>query len=90
MKTVSMHEAKTHLSRLVRDVRMGREPEIIIAVGKVPAARLVPFAGASRRVLGTDRGLIRLAPDFDAVDEEIADLFEGVKRRTRARRHATG
>ncbi|MBC5804705.1 MAG: type II toxin-antitoxin system prevent-host-death family antitoxin [Candidatus Eremiobacter antarcticus] len=86
MKTVSMHEAKTHLSRFVKEIREGKEPEIIIAVGGAPAARLVPYSSSARRVLGMDRGLIEIADDFDAVDEEIADLFEGNVARKRAKR----
>ncbi len=71
-----MHQAKTHLSRFVRELREGKESEIIIAVGNTPAARLVPYVGSSRRVLGVDRGLIEMT-DFDDVDKEIAELFEG-------------
>jgi antitoxin (DNA-binding transcriptional repressor) of toxin-antitoxin stability system len=78
-----MHEAKTHLSRFVKEIREGKELEIIIAVGNIPAARLVPYSGLSRRVLGVDRGLIEISDDFDAVDHEIADLFEGNAARKR-------
>jgi antitoxin (DNA-binding transcriptional repressor) of toxin-antitoxin stability system len=81
-----MHEAKTHLSRFVRELREGKEPEIIIAVGNTPAARLVPYVGSSRRVLGIDRGLIEMTGDFDDVDKEIAELFEGTPSRKRAQR----
>jgi len=86
MKTVTMHEAKTHLSRFVRELREGHEPEIIIAVGDIPAARLVPYQGPARRVLGLDRGLIKIADDFDAMNDEIADLFEGSPPRSRRKR----
>jgi len=81
-----MHEAKTHLSRFVRELREGKEPEIIIAVGSTPAARLVPYVGSSRRVLGLDRGLIEMSRDFDDVDKDIADLFEGNKARRHTKR----
>jgi prevent-host-death family protein len=77
VKTVNMHQAKTELSRLVRDVREGAEPEIVIAVDGVPAARLVPYGALPRRVLGIDRGLVKIASDFDAPNDEIAALFEG-------------
>ncbi len=89
MKTLTMHEAKTHLSRWVKAIREGREPEIIIAVGDTPAARLVPYAGPMRRVLGIDRGLIKIADDFDAIDDEIADLFEGAITKRRRKRNAS-
>lgn len=74
---VNMHEAKTNLSGLVREVREGSEPEIVICVSGQPAAKLVPIAERSRRVLGVDRGLITIAPDFDDVNAEIAALFDG-------------
>ncbi|MEO6989934.1 MAG: type II toxin-antitoxin system prevent-host-death family antitoxin [Candidatus Baltobacteraceae bacterium] len=77
MKTVNMHEAKTHLSRLVQAVREGSEREVVIAVGGVPAARLVPYTGPPRRLLGIDRGLVAMADDFDAPDARIAAWFEG-------------
>ncbi len=71
-----MHEAKTQLSRLVRELRDGTESGFVIAVDGVPAARLVRFAGPPRRVLGLDRGLVEIADDFDAPNSDIAALFE--------------
>jgi len=85
MKTITMHEAKTHLARFVRELREGKESEIIIALGNTPAARLMPYLG-SRRVLGIDRGLIEMTDDFDDVDKEITDLFEGNASRRRVKR----
>ncbi len=72
-----MHEAKSNLSGLVRAVREGSEPEIVICLSGQPVAKLVPVADAPRRLLGVDRGRITIAPDFDAVNPEIAALFEG-------------
>jgi len=72
-----MLQAKTGLSKLVRDVREGAEPEVVIAVDGVPAARLVPYGAAPRRLLGIDHGLVKIAPDFDAPNSDIAALFEG-------------
>ncbi|MBV8582320.1 MAG: type II toxin-antitoxin system prevent-host-death family antitoxin [Candidatus Eremiobacteraeota bacterium] len=77
MKTVNMHEAKSNLSGLVREVREGSEREIVICLAGRPAAKLVPVAGPPRRQLGIDRGLIAIAPDFDAANSEITALFEG-------------
>ena len=77
MKTVNMHDAKSNLSSLVREVREGSESEIVICVSGKPAARLVPIAPAPRRLLGVDRGRITIASDFDGVNPEIAALFEG-------------
>ncbi len=77
MKTVNMHEAKTHLSRLVRQVRAGTEREVIIAVDGEPAARLVAIGGRLRRNLGIDEGLVMVASDFDEVNDTIAATFKG-------------
>ena len=71
-----MHDAKTNLSSLVRDVREGRQREIVICVSGHPAAKLVAVDAPARRQLGTDRGLITIAPDFDRLNEEITALFE--------------
>lgn len=65
MKTVSTHEAKTHLSRLLKRVAMGEE--IVITRGSKPVARLVPLEGAgARRELGFAREDLRVSDDFDA------------------------
>jgi prevent-host-death family protein len=77
MKRVNMHDAKSTLSSLVREVREGSEREIIICVSGQPVAKLVPVADAPRRQLGVDRGLITIAPDFDALSPQITALFEG-------------
>jgi prevent-host-death family protein len=64
MKTVNIHAAKTHLSRLVEDVAAGEE--VIIAKHGKPMVRLVPLdAAAKKRVLGRLAGKIRIPDDFD-------------------------
>jgi prevent-host-death family protein len=77
MKTVNTHEAKTHLSRLLRRVALGEE--ITIANRGVPVARLVPVRDKQgSRKLGTMRGKFVVPDDFDApLPHEILDLFEG-------------
>lgn len=75
---VNIHEAKTHLSRLVERVEAGEE--VVIARAGRPVARLVPIERRTRpRVLGSLRGQIWVAPDWDspAVNAEIARDFEG-------------
>lgn len=47
MQVVTVHEAKTHLSRLLARVRDGEE--IIIAKGKQPQAKLVPLEPKPKR-----------------------------------------
>lgn len=73
--SVNIHEAKTHLSRLVERVEAGEE--IVIARAGRPVARLVPYRSQTTpRVPGRWRGQIRIASDFDAVNDEIARSFE--------------
>ncbi|HUO84850.1 MAG TPA: type II toxin-antitoxin system Phd/YefM family antitoxin [Thermoanaerobaculia bacterium] len=75
MEEVSVHEAKTHLSRLLRRVAMGEE--IVISRGGEPIARLVPVAGGRKRSLGVDRGRFEVPEDFDApLPEEVVREFE--------------
>lgn len=65
MKTVNIHEAKTHLSRLIEDVSAGEE--VIIARNGKPVARLLPVVVRSRpRRPGKWRGKIHIGADFDA------------------------
>jgi len=73
---VNVHEAKTHLSRLLARVAAGEE--IIISKAGKPVARLVPFHGLrKKRVPGMDRGKVWIADDFDApLPPEIQKLFE--------------
>jgi prevent-host-death family protein len=72
MEEVSVHEAKTHLSRLLRRVEMGEE--ILISRGGEPIARLVPATHGKTRTLGIDRGRFVLPEDFDS--ELPADVLE--------------
>jgi prevent-host-death family protein len=61
---VNIHEAKTHLSRLLRRVAAGEE--ITIARSGVPVARLVAVEPEKKRPLGFARGEVWVADDFDA------------------------
>ena len=74
--TVNIHEAKTHLSRLVERVERG--DEVVIARAGRPVARLVPFRPRTApRVPGLWRGRVEVAPDFDAMPEGLIEDFEG-------------
>jgi prevent-host-death family protein len=77
MATINIHEAKTHLSRLVDEVAAGAE--IIIAKAGKPMARLTPFAAPVRKKhLGLLKGKISVPDDFNApLDEETLSGFEG-------------
>ncbi len=75
MVTVNIHEAKTHLSRLLRRVALGEE--VLIAKAGKPLARLVPYFEKKNRVPGKDRGLFEIPDDFDApLPEEALRDFE--------------
>lgn len=75
---VTIHEAKTHLSRLVQRAHAGED--IVIRRGKVPMAKLVRYdPPIARRSPGRLRGHIEMAADFDDLDDEMGDLF-GVGR----------
>jgi prevent-host-death family protein len=75
MVQVSVHEAKTNLSRLLRRVAAGEE--IVIARSGRPVARLVPLPDQEPRELGTDKGAFDVPPGFDApLPEEVLESFE--------------
>jgi prevent-host-death family protein len=79
MRTVNIHEAKTHLSRLVEQAAQG-EPFIIAKAGK-PIVKVTaidaPAETAVRRT-GFLSGHIAVPDDFDQMgSEEIAQIFEG-------------
>lgn len=73
METVTIHTAKTTLSQLLARVEAGEE--IVLARGKEPIARLVPFrSAAARRRFGALRGKISMGPEFfDALPAEELD-----------------
>jgi len=63
MKIVTIHAAKTTLSRLLARVEAGEE--IVLARGKEPVAKLVPFRPpASKRRFGALRGTVSVGPEF--------------------------
>lgn len=76
---VNMHEAKTHLSKLVERVERGEE--IVISRAGKPAAKLVPVPQkeAGKRELGVWRGKVWMAPEAEMkrVEKEIAEEFYG-------------
>ncbi len=79
MQTVNIHEAKTHLSRLVEEAAKG-ETFIIAKAGK-PMVKVVPLGeeetGTGRR-LGFTLGEIQVPEDFDRMGaDEVEALFQG-------------
>jgi prevent-host-death family protein len=76
MISVNVHEAKTHLSRLLKRVAAGEE--ILISKAGKPMAKLTPLSKPqSNRVPGLDKGVIQIPDDFDApLPNDVLELFE--------------
>ena len=75
MKTakINIHQAKTHLSRLLEDVASGNE--ILIAKGGRPMARLVPLGrDDTPRRAGLLKGKVRMADDFERSFDSLTPL----------------
>ncbi|MCA9972961.1 MAG: type II toxin-antitoxin system Phd/YefM family antitoxin [Anaerolineales bacterium] len=75
MTQVTIHEAKTHLSRLIRQVLAGEE--VIIARGKEPLVKLValPEARSKRQIGGAKDVVLFMAEDFDAPLDDFEDYM---------------
>ena len=76
MISVNIHEAKTHLSRLLKRVAAGEE--ILISKAGKPMAKLTPLSKPqSNRVPGLDKDVIQIPDDFDApLPDDVLELFE--------------
>jgi prevent-host-death family protein len=74
---INIHQAKTHLSKLLQRTMAGEE--IIIARAGVPIARLVSIGrGKGVRPLDLDRGVFEVPEDFDApLPPDLLAAFEG-------------
>lgn len=78
METINIHQAKTHLSRLVEKAAKG-EPFIIAKAGK-PMVKVVPLEAEDRPVrrFGFLKGQIKVPDDFDTMfAKEIEEMFYG-------------
>ena len=76
MVTVNVHEAKTHLSRLLKQVEAGEE--VIIARNGNPVARLVSSKKQGKRQPGSMKGLIEIDDRFfEPLPEEELAAWEG-------------
>jgi prevent-host-death family protein len=72
---VNVHEAKTHLSRLLERVASGEE--VTIAKAGKPVAKLVPAHAVERRRLGVDEGRVMVPDDFNQpLPDEVLSDFE--------------
>jgi antitoxin (DNA-binding transcriptional repressor) of toxin-antitoxin stability system len=64
METITIHKAKTQLSRLIEKACRGEE--IVIARGKQPVVKLVPLCVEKKgdRIPGAWKGKIKIGPEF--------------------------
>jgi prevent-host-death family protein len=74
---INIHEAKTHLSRIVDEVAAGAE--VIIAKAGKPMARLTPLESVPRpKKLGMLKGKIKVPDNFnEPLPEDVIERFEG-------------
>ena len=76
MQMLNIHNAKTHLSQLIRRAIAGEE--IVIGKAGTPLVTLVPFqARVGKRKGGQWCGRVFIAEDFDELPEELASAFRG-------------
>jgi antitoxin (DNA-binding transcriptional repressor) of toxin-antitoxin stability system len=77
-ETVNIHEAKTHLSRIIEQILASGEPVTIARAGKpVVIVSAHPESRPARRTLGILRGKVRLPEDLHVQDAGIRRMFEG-------------
>lgn len=76
MKQVTVHEAKTHLSKLIQEVLDGEE--VVIARRNTPVVRLSPVAESmkTRRIGGAKDIIGPIADDFDAPLDDMEQYME--------------
>ena len=76
MKTYNIHEAKTHLSRLLEQVRQGES--FVIAKNGKPVAKVTAFVEAMPKRIGFLEGAFEVPDDFDTMfAKEIEEMFYG-------------
>jgi len=71
---VNVHQAKTHLSKLLERVALGEE--VVIAKSGTPVAKLVPIHQPKKRVFGSAKGEFTVPDDLNEGDAEIEKLFD--------------
>lgn len=74
MSQVTIHQAQTRLSQLIRKALAGEE--IVIAKGKTPLVKLVAIHnGKTARKIGVDKGLVEIAEDFNAPLDDFKEYM---------------
>jgi prevent-host-death family protein len=75
MKIINIHNAKTHLSKLIQQVLKGEE--VVIAKYGKPLVRLKPYRPTNQRSPGVWKDQVWMADDFDELSKEIESGFQG-------------
>jgi prevent-host-death family protein len=77
MRTINIHQAKTHLSRLVEEVVAG-DPFVIAKAGKpmVQVTRLEAPLAQEKRRLGFMEGMYTIPDDFEEIDKQLDKEIE--------------
>jgi prevent-host-death family protein len=70
MRTITIHQAKTHLSRFLKEVEGGET--LIVARGNKPVARIVPFSADERRFDGLTDVVVRIDESFSNPLDDFA------------------
>lgn len=86
MTKVNIHEAKTHLSKLIDKVLDGEE--VVIAKAGEPVVRLVSVKAGKMDWWGMDEGKGWIADDFDETDPELLEAFYGEDEDENSDRHS--
>lgn len=80
MKTASIFDAKTNLSKYIASILSKQEPYVVIVRNGKPVARLVPYEAETGNRIGTGKNLIpRMTSldEFNRIDAEIENDFSG-------------
>jgi len=78
MHTVSLFDAKTHLSRIIEELVLGREDSVVVSRRGKPVAKIVPIKqGDVSKRIGVARGRFDVPDDIDLLNPLISDLFSG-------------
>lgn len=84
-RTFNMHEAKTHLSRIVEKVLRGEE--IIIARSGNPVVKVIPYRPSHKKVAATGsmKGRVWISDDFDAPIEDLFEVLQEPEKKSMAK-----
>ena len=75
MHQVNIHEAKTHLSKLIKKVVNGEE--VVIAKGNKPIVKMVLIEGKKPdRKIGSAKDKVTISPDFNLPLEDFKDYIQ--------------